>query len=84
MVVGAGGVGDRLTLLVGFKGEFLCLLHGDLLAGNLVVDGRQVLLRQVFAVVDPSVHLDVLLFSHLVLHLWTGRKDGGLGQSQTE
>lgn len=65
----------RLTLLVGFHGELFRLLHGDLFARNLVVDGREVFLRQVFAVVDAAVHLDVLLFCHFVLHL-CGRQQG--------
>lgn len=62
---------------LGGDGELFALLHGDLLPCDLVVNGRQVLLRQVFAVVDAPVHLDVLLLGHLVLHLqhndsWSG------------
>lgn len=60
-----------LTLLRGLwsDGELFALLHGDLLARNLVIDGGQVFFWEVLAIVDATVHLDVLLFGHLVLHL---------------
>jgi hypothetical protein len=45
-------------------------LHFDLRLGNLIVDRGEILGRQVLRVVDPAVHLDVLLFRHLVLHLY--------------
>lgn len=62
-----------LTLLGGLwgDGELFALLHGDLLACDLVVYGRQILLRQVLTVVDATIHLNVLLLCHLVLHLHT-------------
>lgn len=59
----------RLTLLIGLHGKLFCLLHGNLLPCYLIINGWEVFLGQVFAVVDAAVHLDVLLFCHLVLHL---------------
>ncbi len=44
-------------------------LHFDFRFGNLIVDGGEILGRQVLRVVDPAIHLDVLLLRHLVLHL---------------
>ena len=44
-------------------------LHLDLALCDLVVDVVQQLLWQVFAVIDPPVHLHILLLRHLVLHL---------------
>ena len=40
--------------------------HFDLIASNLIIDGRQVLWREVLAVVDAPVHADVLLLRHLL------------------
>lgn len=51
-------------------------LHLDLVAGDLVVDLGQVVLREVLAVVDAPVHADVLLFGHLGLHLGGEGGDG--------
>jgi len=60
-----------LTLLGGLGRNcvLLCLLHRYLLALYLVIDAGQVLLRQVFAVVDAPVHFNILLFCHLILYL---------------
>jgi hypothetical protein len=49
-------------------------LHFDLRLGNLIVDGGEILGWQVLRVVDPAVHLDVLLLRHLVLHLYNHKK----------
>jgi len=46
-----------------------CGLHLDLVVWDLIIDRRQIFVRQVSTVVDAAVHLDVLLFGHLVLHL---------------
>jgi len=76
-----GGRRGGLTLLggLGRERELFALLHGDLLASDLVVDGGQVLLGQVLAVVDAAVHLDVLLLRHLVLHLRErGAREGAM------
>lgn len=63
------------TLFGGLRGdgELFALLHGDLLARNLIVYGRQILLRQVLTVINTAIHLDVLLLRHLVLHLHVKR-----------
>jgi hypothetical protein len=55
-------------------------LHFDLRLGNLIVDGGEILGRKVLRVVDPAVHLDVLLLRHLVLHLYNHNK--GMGSSK--
>jgi hypothetical protein len=52
-------------------------LHFDLRLSNLIVDGGEILGRQVLRVVDPAVHLDVLLLRHLVLHLYNHNKGMG-------
>lgn len=59
------------TLLGGLwgDGELFALLHGNLLARDLIVYSGQILLRQVLAVINTAIHLDVLLLRHLVLHL---------------
>jgi hypothetical protein len=51
-------------------------LHFDLRLGNLIVDGGEILGRQVLRVIDPAVHLDVLLLRHLVLHLQPPQRNG--------
>ncbi len=51
-------------------------LHFDLRLGNLIVDRGEILGRQVLRVVDPAVHLDVLLLRHLVLHLQPQQRNG--------
>lgn len=45
------------------------ILHFDLLAGNLVVNLRQIFFGQVFAVADAAIQIDVLFFSHFILDL---------------
>ena len=45
-------------------------LEFDLLVLDLVVDLREELFGQVAALVDAAVHLDVLFFGHLFLHLF--------------
>ena len=45
------------------------LLHPDLTGCYLFVDVLQVFLWQIFVVIDSTVHLDVLLFAHLLLNL---------------
>lgn len=60
-----------LTLLVGFWGDgiLFALLHGDLLSCYFIINGGEVLLRQILTVVNATVHLNVLFFCHLALHL---------------
>lgn len=55
---------------LGCDSVLLAVLHGDLLASDLIVYGGQVLLRQVLTVIDTTVHFDVLLLGHFVLHLY--------------
>lgn len=42
-------------------------LHLYLLSSNFIIDSREVFLRQVFSVIDSTVHFDVLLLGYLFL-----------------
>lgn len=43
--------------------------ESDLLRFDLVVDILEVITREVFAVVDPPIHLDVVFLRYFALHL---------------
>lgn len=64
----------NLTLFIRFEWQFFRLLHRDLLSCDFIVDGRQIVLWQIFTVIDPPIHHYVLLFCHFILHLYEGRK----------
>lgn len=60
-----------LTLLAGLGRNWIlfALLHGNFFPCNLIINRREILLRQVFTVINATVHLNVLFLCHFVLHL---------------